>query len=63
MDTVNCALCDHRPALMRKGICLEHCKECHELLTADRLTEEAEAMEKDGILTEEDVLHGSNTGC
>ena len=55
----DCAFCDVRPA--KEGI--DYCEICDAVLTARRLHEEALEMEKDGILTEEDDLHGSNTGC
>ncbi len=58
METI-CVFCDKEEA--QQGS--EHCSGCNEVLTADRLADEAVAMERDGILTEEDALHGSNTGC
>ncbi len=41
----------------------ENCEVCEALLDIDRLAEEAAEMEKDDLLTEEDDLHGSITGC
>jgi hypothetical protein len=53
-----CAFCDEHAAEIG-----DYCKKCDDLLTDGRLKEEVEAMEADGILTEEDNLDGSNTGC
>lgn len=54
-----CTFCNERLAEPKS----DYCRKCEAILKQDRLREEALEMEKDGILTEEDELHGSNTGC
>jgi len=59
LDGESCAFCENRPAEQGK----DYCRKCDDALQFDRLAEEALAMEIDGLITEEDDLHGSNTGC
>jgi len=59
LDKESCAFCGR--AESEKA--LELCTECRDDLNRDRLAEEALLMEKDGILTEEDDINASITGC
>ena len=58
---MECLCCDGANGIPEPG--KENCPLCEEILTMERLSAEAACMEKDGLLTEEDDLHGSNTGC
>lgn len=59
LDGESCAFCENRPAEQES----DYCRKCNEALQFDRLAEEALEMEKDGIITEEDDLDASITGC
>ena len=61
MGDMDCVCCDGLNGIPNPG--KENCPLCEEVLTLERLSSEARAMERDEILTEEDALHGSNTGC
>ena len=61
MIQIDCVSCGGANGKPEPG--MENCPLCEEVLIMERLIEEALEMEKDGLLTEEDDLHGSITGC
>jgi hypothetical protein len=61
MEHSECVSCEGANEKPEPG--MENCPVCKEILTLERLASEALDMEKDSLLTEEDDLHGSITGC
>lgn len=61
MEHSECIFCEGANGKPESG--KENCPLCEEVLTLERLASEALDMEKDSLLTEEDDLHGSITGC
>jgi uncharacterized Zn finger protein (UPF0148 family) len=61
MIQIDCVSCGGANGKPEPG--MVNCPLCEEVLTLERLASEALDIEKDGLLTEEDYLHGSITGC